>query len=88
MITATILPVPGRKRRFVDQNCTIENHAYLNIFWSLIAFKDAAERDCSDYIACLEILRIKDELNLLDILLELTHLKLGDCQRLYPECAY
>ena len=102
MVMATILPVPGRKRRsFVggsgsENNCTIENHAYLHIFQSVEVINDAimknAEDDyCSEYIACLEVLRIKDELDLLDVFMlegESNHLKLGDCQRLYPECAY
>ena len=94
MVMATILPVPGRKRRFVGgENCTIENHAYLHIFQSVEVINDAMKADddnyCSEYIACLEVLRIKDELDLLDVMLvESNHLKLGDCQQLYPECAY
>ena len=53
MVMATILPVPGRKRRsFVggsgsENNCTIENHAYLHIFQSVEVINDAMKAQCS-----------------------------------------
>ena len=88
MVMAMILPVPGRKRRFVGPNCTAENHAYVNIFQSLEALNDVSNEGCSEFAACLEVLRLKEELELLDVLVDQMHLKLGDCQRMFPECAY
>ena len=58
MVMAMILPVPGRKRRFIGKNCTLESHAYLQIFQSLEALNNSYRKDnCHEYVTCLETLR-------------------------------
>lgn len=82
---ATILPVPGKRRKRFSQNCL----NYILISQNLLENWQKAPL-CSEYFVCKGILQIRDLGDFSDVfLVNGPQVKsVEDCHRLYPDCAY
>lgn len=81
-IMAEILPIPvgKRRKRFITYDIKQE----LNDFMA----KYAQDPSCEQYIVCSALEQLRENIELLDVVIGKTRLNAADCASLFPECKY
>ena len=81
-IMAEILPIPVGKRR--KRFITFDIKQELNDFMA----KYAQDPSCEQYIVCSALEQLRENIELLDVVIGKTRLNAADCASLFPECKY